>query len=962
MRVIFAISIVAAVAVLSSMFLSPKAYAINSWTSGEFTWGNEKKVESDYLDTDCIAEEVHVSGMEAPDKKAWVCVYDLTSWRYGFYTEITGPSYAPRHNTYLVVSLGSDSKMYKVSNFAPRAYETRVINEKDLIVNTLTMGFTNNHALSVIRNFPAQLTREMANGAVTYRVNLDKTEPLIPNDHGTATTTGAFGVSEDGRWLAAEVMGLGLVLLDAKSGQLNLFSNYKHWYGVGSDAHIHFVISQDGTKVAAFDYNIQPVIYTLSDDCMVSAKKIIEIQSRSQGYQSCPNDDGRLQTTLQEKYGTNGARFARASRFSYYADTLYFQRTEYHSDETMTVYDVPLRAGEYKEVRQLDYLALGDSISSGEGDTESRKSGGKYYRYPTDENGDKKKGIPKEKCHLSERSYPFLLAPAMNLGGIDLAPETVRWASVACSGAKTSDIIGRDSESYEGQNNGDKPRLQGFDVGQLKSEALAGFTPGRHKQMEFVKKYRPRAVTITAGANDIEFSRKLQVCVVRMDTYPPATEEGRKELAKEIQGLYDSLRATYREIYDRSDQSAKIFVVGYPRLIKDGKEVSDCPTSTKWINEEERLMINKATVYLNQVIRAAANSAGVYYLEGAQDSLIGHRLCEGKDLHVTAATIRVVGSDELQETFHPNAKGHEAIKKALWKSLSEESFAKFDVCPHTPSPNDINCPDREATAPDPDQEYFGDISTIKRTESRQMTLREIVKRILSPLSLLPFSFMPNTNVDVTVRSDPVHIGNYISGDSGELDIEIALPDNIPAGYHTLTLDGTGIDGQPVRYVQVIEVRGSDPGDIDEDGIPDHVDACMYIEPSYIDLDRDGIDDACDIEVIEKSDGANNVGSKDRSRNQSGSQTTTSQPAAFVQTRGVGSVSILGEDQKVDAVAPFGSQSTPLLRPGQSGKDAEETSQTTAKEIGGSYWWLAGIVVSVVITLLIWRQYAKRKNN
>ena len=65
---------------------------------------------------------------------------------------------------------------------------------------------------------------------------------------------------------------------------------------------------------------------------------------------------------------------------------------------------------------KLDYLALGDSYSSGEGDTEKNSATRqKYYRQLTDVNEDKKQGIPGEKCHSSTRSYPYKLAQYMEL-------------------------------------------------------------------------------------------------------------------------------------------------------------------------------------------------------------------------------------------------------------------------------------------------------------------------------------------------------------------------------------------------------------------------------------------------------------------------------------------------------------------------------------------------------------------
>ena len=67
------------------------------------------------------------------------------------------------------------------------------------------------------------------------------------------------------------------------------------------------------------------------------------------------------------------------------------------------------------QVSELDYLAMGDSYSSGEGDIENGFS--EFYIKNT--------GSPKD-CHLSSRSYPYILAKRQNIKGVQ---------SVACSGA-----------------------------------------------------------------------------------------------------------------------------------------------------------------------------------------------------------------------------------------------------------------------------------------------------------------------------------------------------------------------------------------------------------------------------------------------------------------------------------------------------------------------------------------------
>lgn len=98
-------------------------------------------------------------------------------------------------------------------------------------------------------------------------------------------------------------------------------------------------------------------------------------------------------------------------------------------------------------------------------------------------NEDKAKGAPREKCHVSTRSYPYKLANWMGLG----SGPSAAWASVACSGATVYDMNWDNSGGYEGQ---DSPlgRLHGYDnKGVLQKMALNEMIPGHVKQIEFVK-------------------------------------------------------------------------------------------------------------------------------------------------------------------------------------------------------------------------------------------------------------------------------------------------------------------------------------------------------------------------------------------------------------------------------------------------------------------------------------------
>lgn len=81
--------------------------------------------------------------------------------------------------------------------------------------------------------------------------------------------------------------------------------------------------------------------------------------------------------------------------------------------------------------------------------------------------------------------------------------------------------------------------------------------------------------------------------------------------------------------------------------------------------------------------------------------------------------------------------------------------------------------------------------------------------------------------------------------------KVTIPSTVPPGYHTLIVSGQTPSGEDIEYEQVILVKGEDPDDIDDNGVPDAQQICgPFITPANEDEDYDGIDDACDPEVTD----------------------------------------------------------------------------------------------------------------
>lgn len=477
---------------------------------------------------------------------------------------------------------------------------------------------------------------------------------------------------------------------------------------------------------------------------------------------------------------------------------------------------------------KLDYLALGDSYSSGEGDTErNNATGQKYYRQLTDVNEDKKQGIPGEKCHISTRSYPYKLAQYMELKQTG----TRQWDTVACGGATIYDLNGSNSGGYDGQND----RLRDYaDKNTLQKMALNEMIPGRVKQIEFVKKYQPKVITLTAGGNDVDFGGKIRSCVdprERWDTCDWAKKD-MNTLGSQIKGQFDRLVELYKELKAASPKS-KIYAIGYPQFITD-TEPAACGLNAGAIDLNERRMIVRATQYMNEVIEAAARKAGVKYVDISQ-ALNGGKMCEKHQIYMTG----IVGFGE-QESYHPNKFGHTMIFVEIAKQLNHESLLTYSKYP--------SAGDESVNAP---SSIYFDKGAPSSVNTTMLANSKPSKGSKQKVALAKNSLQPGSSARVEIRSKPVDLGSYTVLNDGSMKETITIPDNIPAGYHTLFIYGKSASGEDIKITQTLIVTGKDKEDLDDDGVKDANQPCgAFLKTSGKDEDLDGIDDTCDPEITD----------------------------------------------------------------------------------------------------------------
>lgn len=172
------------------------------------------------------------------------------------------------------------------------------------------------------------------------------------------------------------------------------------------------------------------------------------------------------------------------------------------------------------ESQKLEYVAMGDSFSSGEGI--------EPFLLGTDV------GSPNEnRCHRSEDAYPMLLEEDPDLD-LNLT------ASVACSGATTSNIV------TSGQW-GEPKQL----------DALSDTTD---------------IVTVTIGGNNVGFVNFATACVV--DACDESTSIYSSTMS-DISSLGDDLEDVYLQILDSIDDEGQVYVMNYPMMVPMDMEYGD---------------------------------------------------------------------------------------------------------------------------------------------------------------------------------------------------------------------------------------------------------------------------------------------------------------------------------------------------------------------------------------------------
>ncbi|GAA3031594.1 PKD domain-containing protein [Actinokineospora globicatena] len=286
------------------------------------------------------------------------------------------------------------------------------------------------------------------------------------------------------------------------------------------------------------------------------------------------------------------------------------------------------------------YVALGDSYSSGEGavptpsDLYDPRGGRPWFIDRDGTNTD----TDLNSCHRSHHAYPYLLAG-----------DSPTLSFHACSGA----VIENMTVAKPGTRGGEaRPQIDHLD---------------KHTSL----------VTMSIGGNDVGFSDIVSYCVkhgVLTKVPNPCERENGSKLLNEV----SNLRATLVKVYDKvleAAPNAQVYVMGYPRFFarpKPGETADHCPN---WpaigVSPADQLWINSEITHLNATIEQAISEvrgdlrARVRYVP-VYDAFTGHEACRpGPMLNDV-----VPWPFKVPYSFHPSRAGHEALAAAMRETIS----------------------------------------------------------------------------------------------------------------------------------------------------------------------------------------------------------------------------------------------------------------------------------------------------
>lgn len=589
---------------------------------------------------------------------------------------------------------------------------------------------SNGLGVRMIKNFSQHLKRYTDNGTY-YRLEGEREErPLMLG--GAPAQTQAIAVSRNGRWAFIELVTYGFVRVELSTLSYRRVVAPGAQYGYGANPSYELAISDTGNEVGITGWRGGIEVYAINPTCGDTLSDA-SLPTFAPHIEACPGASLGPGTLFPGFISGYAPHFSRDGR-----------HLSLIVESPGKLRIATVSPGEYAGAVSPSYVAFGDSFTSGEGESDDS-----FYHPHTN--------TTLNRCHVSTRSYPYLLGAAWS------EPTLNR----ACSGARIGEV-----------------RMES-----KKAQAEAA-TPATR-------------ISVSVGGNDIELIGKLKTCLgVGLCAW--AAPEKRQEGAEEIRRIYPRIVALLQE-FKLEHPRAQIALVGYPQVINtvDGAQCGIVLSSM--LAAEERRYMAESLRYLNQVLKAAAHSAEVTYLD-VEASYEGVRLCDQTPLAMNAVRLgddiaplpflknfKIIGA----ESFHPTPKGHELLaqfvqtRSSNWKaSLCACSFAQSELSPPP------YWTEGSATTP-----------LLSQVADTFLSSQTVVPGGVATATFPKGSFAPESSVTFELHSEPIELARVRAGSDGSLVAQLSIPD-MADGYHSVHALGESSAGERLDVYQIVSLEAA----------------------------------------------------------------------------------------------------------------------------------------------------------
>lgn len=290
--------------------------------------------------------------------------------------------------------------------------------------------------------------------------------------------------------------------------------------------------------------------------------------------------------------------------------------TTFYGEKTLTVMDTP--------ASQPNYVAMGDSYSSGEG-VEPFETG-------TYEQGS-------NMCHRSTNAYARILENDSSLN-VDLGDN----GFAACSGATTSAI----EVSY----NGEEPQINKITA-------------------------NTKLITMTLGGNDMKFADYARQCITHDCSGADSAAAIKRIVTDVIPNMNAKLNLINARLQQLGNTNATVLVVGYPQLLPKST-FNTVIAGCAWLDGGRELRaIRTTTTLLNTAIKnEAENVAPNFHFVSATEAnspFAGHEICQTGNTWDFYNVVALPLEKQIY-TFHPNALGQQAYATLIKNYLVEHNL------------------------------------------------------------------------------------------------------------------------------------------------------------------------------------------------------------------------------------------------------------------------------------------------